>query len=195
MPINMSDQELWESLRAGEPLALERIYREHAGALLRYGQKFLPDTQLVEDSLQDLFVELWKNRAGLGPNNAIRKYLFVALRRKLLRNLQPLKKLSSAEPEEQQFKAEFSIDEQLMAAEYQAEKQEQLQEALDQLSERQREVLYLKYFAELDYPEICEIMDINYQSVRNLAFRALQTLRELMTLLVWNSILIFLGKN
>jgi RNA polymerase sigma factor (sigma-70 family) len=187
----MSDKILWQSLKAGNQKALEEIYRAHAVPLLKYGQRFSQDGQLVEDSLQDLFVELWKNRAGLGENDAIRKYLFVALRRKIIRNLNPIKRVATEEPEERFFQADFAIDEKIMEQESQVEQKEKLEQALAQLSERQQEVLYLKFFADMDYPEICEVMDINYQSVRNLAFRALQALREGMSLIL----LFFLLKN
>lgn len=174
----MSDQILWQSLKTGDQQALATIYRAHAAALLKYGQKFSQDGQLVEDSLQDLFIELWKNRAGLSDTDSIRKYLFVSLRRKIIRNLNPIKRVASEEPEERLFQADFAIDEKIIEEEGQIEQKEKLEQAIAQLSERQQEVLYLKYFADMDYPEICEVMNINYQSVRNLAFRALQALRE-----------------
>ena len=50
---------------------------------------------------------------------------------------------------------------------------------LDQLSPRQREALTLYYIEEKKYEDICEIMNMNYQSVRNLMHRGLSKLRTL----------------
>ena len=50
---------------------------------------------------------------------------------------------------------------------------------LDQLSPRQREALTLYYIDEKKYEDICEIMNMNYQSVRNLMYRGLTKLRSL----------------
>ncbi|WP_230372019.1 RNA polymerase sigma factor, partial [Bacteroides thetaiotaomicron] len=50
---------------------------------------------------------------------------------------------------------------------------------LDQLSPRQREALTLYYIEEKKYEDICEIMNMNYQSVRNLMHRGLTKLRSL----------------
>ena len=50
---------------------------------------------------------------------------------------------------------------------------------LDQLSPRQREALTLYYIEEKKYEDICEIMNMNYQSVRNLMYRGLTKLRSL----------------
>ena len=52
---------------------------------------------------------------------------------------------------------------------------------LGQLSPRQREALTLYYIEERKYEDICEIMDMNYQSVRNLMHRGLTKLRALVS--------------
>jgi RNA polymerase sigma factor (sigma-70 family) len=192
----MSDIELWNALRQGQKSALERIYRDHAEVLLRYGRKFIADGQLVEDCIQDLFVDLWNKREGLGENDSVRRYLLVALRRRVFRVMErEVKKVATEEPEEKHFQADFSIDYQLIQEELSAEKSKLLQTALDGLSDRQREVIYLKFFAEMDYPEIGEVMGLNYQSARNLAYRALEALRDAMLVLFLQWWLNFLPLN
>lgn len=52
---------------------------------------------------------------------------------------------------------------------------------LGQLSPRQREALTLYYIEERKYEDICDIMDMNYQSVRNLMHRGLTKLRALVS--------------
>jgi RNA polymerase sigma factor (sigma-70 family) len=48
---------------------------------------------------------------------------------------------------------------------------------LDELSPRQRKAIVLYYIEEKKYEEICAIMDMNYQSVRNLIHRGISKLR------------------
>lgn len=186
----MNDLRLWQELKSGEKRALETIYRTHAAALLKYGHKFVADGQLVEDCLQDLFIEIWQKRQGLGETDSIKRYLFVALRRKIVRQLErKIKRIASEEHKEHQFQVEISIDEQIVREEVGREQAQKLKEAMNNLSERQREAVYLKYIAGLDYPAIGEIMDINYQSVRNLVFNALKSMRkfvQLLFLLFWS---------
>lgn len=175
----MTDLHLWNELREGQKTALEAIYREHAAALLKYGQKFTPDGQLVEDCIQELFIELWKNYAGLSATDSIRKYLLVALRRKIIREIgKKTKYLSSDEPQAYQFEATLAVDHNIIAAEVSQSEREQLKQALDQLSSKQKEIIYLKYFNGIDNQGISEILDINYQSVRNALSRALKALRH-----------------
>lgn len=181
----MTDTQLWQQLKEGRPEAWERIYREHVDALLRYGSQFCAEPGWVEDSIHDLFVELWKRRAGLGATDHIRPYLLVALRRKLIRLIKKQQKLSTLTPDEVDFLAVPSIDTTIIGGEMAAEQKEQLQHALNQLSKRQREALYLKYYEGLDYAEICQTMEINYQSVRNLVFTALQKMRKYLSVIFW----------
>lgn len=184
----MSDLERWQALKDGDKRALEQIYRDHAAVLFKYGRKFIPDAQLVEDCIQDLFIELWDARQRVSATDSIRKYLFVSLRRKIVKTLdRQVKKIASEEPEERHFQADFGIDQIIIQGEMDAERESKLKNALAELSERQREVLYLKYFADMDYTQIGEIMELNYQSARNLSHRALESLRHLLLglLLLW----------
>ena len=181
------DTALWQQLKNGEKQALEKIYRQEVKALLLYGKKFSNDEQLVEDCIQDLFIELWKNRATLGATNSIRPYLLISLRRKIIRNIsQSKKRFSQNEPEEYQFQMDFAIEDLIIQKELSTEQSAKLKTALASLSKRQQEALYLKYYSEMDYKDIAEIMGINYQSIRNLIFRALKLLKEHMLLwLFW----------
>ncbi|MFY8011082.1 MAG: RNA polymerase sigma factor, partial [Saprospiraceae bacterium] len=54
------DTQLWQQLKLGNKNALESIFRNEADALANYGKKFTADKELIADSLQDLFVELWR---------------------------------------------------------------------------------------------------------------------------------------
>ena len=174
----MSDLLLWKQLKEGNKSALERIYSSHISSLLKYGRKFSRNNQLIEDCVQDLFIELWKNRAGLGMTDSIQRYLLVALRRKVIRQLDRSKKrVSDTEPTELDFEVVIAVDQKLIEMEMSSEKAAQVKAAMEKLSKRQKEVIYLKYVSGLDYDDIGEVMDLNYQSVRNLVSAALKKLK------------------
>ena len=178
----MSDLLLWKRLKSGDKKALETIYLQEVQFLLSYGKKISTNAPLVEDCVQDLFVELWRNREGLSNTDSIRRYLIVSLRRKIIRKISKRQKVQSEKiPEEVDFEAELSIDTKLIAQELSAEQAAQLKVAFAQLSSRQQEAIYLKYYSGMDYKDIAEVMDINYQSVRNLIFNALGKLRKYLT--------------
>jgi len=189
----MTDQELWLQLQQSSKTALERIYQEHAEHLLQYGYRFSSDQALIEDSIHDLFIDIWRNRKGLSATTSIRPYLLVSLRRRIIKRLQKIQKHEvDQEPEDVQFEAELSIDEVIAMRESSEALAKQIQDAFENLSKRQREALYLKFYEDLSYEEICEAMGINYQSARNLVFNAIKVLRKCMSLVFW--FIIFSGK-
>ena len=76
------------------------------------------------------------------------------------------------------FQSSVSVEEEFVENETEIIRYRQLNMAMDTLSPRQREAIYLKFISELSYNEIGLIMKLNYQSARNLVFRALEKLRE-----------------
>ena len=68
-----------------------------------------------------------------------------------------------------------------MSKEHDAEKTARVLQALAQLSNRQKEIIYLKYYQELSYDEVSEIMNINYQVARNLLYQSIKSLKKLLT--------------
>lgn len=180
-----NDVQLWRALKAGDKKALAAIYQQEVDALFKYGCQITTDQALVEDSIQDLFIELWKNKATLGDTDAIRQYLLVALRRKIIRHLKQgenrtERHLKVVDPNAHTAGA----DEHLIGEEEAENQQQSVSKALALLSERQREILYLRYFEEMDYRHIAIVLGINYQSVRNTASAGMKALRQLLGLLL-----------
>ena len=62
--------------------------------------------------------------------------------------------------------------------------EQKLAEAMARITERQREIIHMKYYQQLEYEEIAQVMGLNYQSARNLVNRALIALRKEMLLVV-----------
>ncbi|MEL6194681.1 MAG: sigma-70 family RNA polymerase sigma factor [Bacteroidota bacterium] len=186
----MNDHDLWQALKNGDKSALESIYKDHVEHLIRYGYRFSQDTQLIEDCLQDLFIELWNKRTGLGSTKNIRPYLMVSLRRKLIKKIKKYQlHQADLEPDTYDFQVDLDIEQLMIQDEHSAEQLNRIKSAFAALSDRQKEAIFLKYYQDMDYEEIGEAMNINYQSVRNLVFRAVKSLREL---LFWGFLLYFL---
>ena len=177
---SMSDKKIWNNLRNGDQKALEEIYKTYFSELYSYGKRFCKDESTVEDCIQELFEELWNRREKLSETDAIKPYLFVSLKRKIFHTVKKIRKTTDTELEEKYFDVELSIDQILIAKETTTEQKNNLQSAFNELSDRQKEILFLKYYSEMDYEEISSIMDLNYQSARNLVSRAIQKLAKHM---------------
>ena len=148
------------------------------------------DVNTVEDCIQELFVELWNRRDKLSDTDKIKPYLYVSLKRKIFHSIKSIRKITDNELEETHFDVELSIDQVLVQKEMEEETSANLKSAFAQLSDRQKEILFLKYYSEMDYEEISRIMELNYQSARNLVSRALTKLSKFM---VWIYIILSTG--
>ncbi|GAC1585782.1 MAG: hypothetical protein NVS3B25_00300 [Hymenobacter sp.] len=107
--------------------------------------------------------------------------LFKALRRHLgdeITLLRQRRHLLAAAPDA--FDVTYSHEEFLIAEQHDSEQSARLLAALGQLTNRQREALYLKFFDGFSYERIAEVMALNIQSVRNLVFNALKAVRKVL---------------
>lgn len=188
----MDEIALWDELRAGHKSALEKIYRDQVDLLFRYGCKFTQDESLVKDSIQELFIEIWNNHQGLGATNSIKKYLLASLRRKIIKTQNKQRRwLLGDQSLQSDFDLELAPEDNIISEEINSEQHEMIKKAIAALSKRQKEAIYLKYYADLEYEEICQIMDISYQSIRNLMVKALKKMRDSIGAI---SFLFFLSK-
>ena len=175
---NETNEDLWSYLRLGQTdrakLALSLLYRRHIDSLYNFGLQFTTDKTLIEDVLQDLFLDFWKKNKALPKVLHVKVYMLKALRNQLLRKLtqqkrQPQSPLEdfpapSTEPHEDFLKQKT-----------------QLKTAIANLPERQAEVIHLRYFQNLKNKEIGRILGIETQSVANLLRRALIKLKTVLS--------------
>jgi RNA polymerase sigma factor (sigma-70 family) len=179
-PFEPNDKTLWQSLRNGDNQALATLYKRHVKELHRYGRRFSLDESVVNDCLHDVFVEIWQKRAQLSPEvSNIRFYLIKSLRNRLLRTLENQKKVVlSDEMSAYNFDFEPAHDVILIQNEVEKQSYDQLNQAIDTLSARQREALFLRFHQNLSYDEIANIMAVEQQSAYNLIFRGVEALRK-----------------
>lgn len=169
-----NDKELWNRFKQGDEDALKIIYYSHFKNLYNYGRKFSSDQGLVEDCIQNLYVDLINKKEKLGDTDNIKLYLLKSVKRRIIRKLQNEKHIDKLD-----FSL-FDVVETEMSSTDNEKLSDKLRSAIDTLSSQQREIIYLKYFNFLGNKEIAEVLDINYQTVRNVLVTALKKLRKSM---------------
>jgi RNA polymerase sigma factor (sigma-70 family) len=180
--IRKSDAEVWQELKQGEKKALERIFRRYYGDLYKYGVKLTGQPALVEDELQSLFLKIWNNRKNLGDVSGVKTYLWTALRRRLIAEKQKKhvgKGYFNSDPSAKQ-EMQFSAEELIIHREHRHLQARALKQALNRLSGKRREIMYLKYYDGLSYEEIQQVMGISYQTARNYIYEGLEALRTFL---------------
>ncbi|WP_170111426.1 RNA polymerase sigma factor [Mangrovibacterium marinum] len=156
---------------------LGALFRSQFNKLYHYGLKLVGHSELVKDTIQDIFADLLNRENQLAPISNINAYLYVSLRRSLLRNVQKLRNTENADEQTPDGFC-FSSEDFLIHQELGSEFRQLMANSLTKLTERQREVIFLRFKNELDFDEIASVMDMKVQSVRNLLFRALEQIRN-----------------
>lgn len=171
----------WTAFRQGSDSAFEHLYRTYYPVLFRYGRSLVHNDELVRDCLHDLFVSLHRYRTTLNPEADPKLYLLGALRRtiadQLRRDLNRQRRAERWITESDNY-ADASPEQAITQQEQTDELTQNVRRAFAKLPRRQREAIHLRYFAGLDYPQIAELMQVNYQSVLNLVQRGLRRMEE-----------------
>ncbi|MPR33225.1 RNA polymerase sigma factor [Salmonirosea aquatica] len=179
--VKESDGTAWPAFEDGSKEAFEILYKAHIQSLIQYGYKITSDRSLIQDCIQDLFVELWQNRSSLGQVRSMKHYLLKSLRYKLIRALQ--KDTTQTLDEVEVPDDSDTIENQILAQENSHRYAQQLAAALLQLPKRQKEAIHLRYFQELSNEEVAQMMGVNYQSACKFIYTALRTLRKKLQLI------------
>lgn len=153
----------------------KKLYLRLFPELLVYGKTFTKDEHLIEDVIQELFMSFWENQLKYSSVISLDTYLYVSFRNNLVRRLKKAGKYVEIK--------EHALENQSLSEDLgpvKEEREEKLAQLIAQLPNRQREVLFLRYYKNKSYTEISEILDINYQVARNFSYRALKFLKKNM---------------
>lgn len=185
----------WKSFLGGDKDALSALYRHYFPVLYEYGVRLHDQEELVKDCIQDLFVKLWTNRGTLQEARDPRLYLLIALRGGIYNKLKPagVRKVIPYEAHHD-FRLTFSAESAYVKKEAAGLQSKQLLQALEKLSARQKEIIYLRFYEEMEYEDISAVMGITVKAAYKLYARALNTLRELLNISM-SALLVLLAQH
>ena len=170
----------WELFLLGDNTAYSWLYNKYVQILFRYGLRLTSDSELIKDCIQELFTTLYINRKQMGyPPANVKVYLFVSLRNNIARAQRRNTKYERMEHEMTTFLLEPTVEEQFIDEESEKNQQRLVENILQTLTPRQKEIMYYRYIQELDFKDICTLMNLNYQSAQNLIQRSIKKIREL----------------
>lgn len=165
---------------AGGQSSPELLFSLYSDAMLAYGMKFTLDRSLVKDCIQEVFVRLILNSDWLDTIDNVKSYLLVSLKHELVRQLDRRQRFFQPLEELPPFELEIGMESHIREGmdDDTLHQYRQLAQALNRLPPRQKEAIYLYYIQEIPLKDISALMDMEYQSVRNLLARGLKKLRE-----------------
>ncbi len=160
--------------QSGDREAFAIIFEQYKNLVYKTAYLMLGESAEAEDALQEIFLQVYKSLSGFDPGKAkFTTWLYrvtfnycLNQRRKKRPFLLPLEDLSPT------LKSEFPGT--------QLAEDEALHQAIGTLTDKQRAVLILRYFWDLPYAEIAQILDIPLGTVKSRIDLALRTLRKVI---------------
>lgn len=190
----MDDDLLWGSFLDGSRSAFQEIYSKFYQNLYSYGMRKLNHAELVRDCIQDLFITLWTNRNNLSRTTNIKFYLLASLRNQLIKVAAADGKWQKVEiSSTDDFRIQFNPELEYLRKENLTQKAKILIEALDKLTARQKEVLYLRYFEELNYEQIADLLNLTVKGVYKLNYRAIDAMKLILNINKSELLLLFIA--
>ena len=173
---------LWKRFKAGDSGALGALAQVHYRALYNYATKFSSDPDFIRDAIQELYLELWERREHLSETAFVKSYLLKALRHKLIKESIRLKRFQETgnvffDTEQE----DLPIESQIIAEENYIFQSSRLNHIIALLSKRQQEIIYLRFYQNLENDDISNIMGLGKQSVANLLYKTLKEIRQIWT--------------
>lgn len=175
-----SDNELWTAFRQGYRDALSELFLRYYDILLRYGLKLISDHEATKDGIQQLFLRLWEKRKNIDGADSVKFYLLLSLRRILFReqNRDAARQKRNREYAYTRIGLFENVENAIIETELENEREELYRKALKKLTDRQKEILFLRLNHGLKNREIAKLTGLTHQRVRNYMSEAVSKLRE-----------------
>jgi RNA polymerase sigma-70 factor (ECF subfamily) len=173
-----SDEKIIELLTSDDKGAMEVLFNQYYGDLCGVVYRMINDRALAEDLVQEVFYNLWKNRARININSSVRAYLKRSAVNRTLNHIRDNKKKTASSlddiPPGDQSKNDTDSHDQMEFDELQMK----VEDAVNSLPPRCRMVFVLSRYEQLSHREISIKLEISEKTVENQIGKALKVLRE-----------------
>lgn len=177
LPSDSSDLLLIEQLHQGEGQALRLLYDRYSGLVYTIAFRILGRAEDAEDLTQDIFLTFWKDQKFDPRRAALSTYLSLLTRSRALNRLEQRASRQRSLDRLQQVETGWTVTTPLDQAS-QWEQHEQMQIALGQLSDKQRQILELSYYQGLSQSAIAQQLSLPLGTVKTNARQGLLKLRQ-----------------
>lgn len=167
-------------IAAGEENAIEDFYHLHYNRMIKFGHTITQDQPAVEDAIQNLLIWTMENPRRIRRLDRPEIYFYRALRNNLIKDQMRSRKNIEKEINEtlSQLLITQSAEKKWMEKEEEQEIIDQLRAEISQLPDYLQQTLYLRYFSDLPYKDISEILEVKPNVARIYVHRAIERLRS-----------------
>jgi RNA polymerase sigma factor (sigma-70 family) len=186
---------IWNKfIEDGDAVSLSHIYTENYDLLYDYGLRYTSDVKIVEDSIQEIFISIIKYRKKIGIVKNLQGYLISSFRRHLFLSLNSTKRtISFDQMPEGSFDYFKSPDNEISYKEDIEFLHVTINECISNLTNKQKEIMFLRFERDIPYEEIAIILNISVESCYKSIYRTIKTIRCAVEKKIVNSGKLILG--
>ncbi len=177
---HLNDQELMRIVQSGDYSPASEIYDRYSGRIYNFAFRFLKNSEAAEDATQEVFVKMLKHANQFHGDAKLSTWLFSITAnwcRDYLRKADNKSKESEDVLISLPAPSELAPDRNLERR----ESERRVQRALQSLTAEQREAILLSRYQGLSYAEIAQIAGCSEGAVKTRVFRAMETLKKILT--------------
>lgn len=168
------DIRLYNEFIIGNNDAFEKIMNKYKTSLIYFIQRLVKSADIAQDIAQDVFVYILINEKNYDFKYSLKTYLYTIAKCRALNYLKAQKKLLSID---EIIVYDDDFDEKVFFN----ERTLNLRKAIDKLPSKYQIVIYLVDIDELEYKDICKILNKSLPSIKILIHRARKSLKSILS--------------
>lgn len=172
MPTNLHTP-LIQQVQQGDNMAFNQLYKTYKLDAFKFALHMLRNTDEAENMVHDLFAKIWHNKSKINPELNFRSFLFTCLRNMVLDHIKKEKRNRNAF--KSYIRESFQQDDPISLKE---RKYRLVQSAMNALTTKRREIIYMCFVDGKSYQEIADSYSISKNTVKNQLVKAKQLLRD-----------------
>jgi RNA polymerase sigma-70 factor (ECF subfamily) len=175
MPLVTSDSDLIQRAAGGDRSAFELLYRRYARPVFGLALRRLGDRGRAEDAVQETFASIWRSAGSYRPDRGPgAPWLYAVARNAIVDRARARTEIPAELPEEAAHEAGPGDQAEQGWVSWRVHR------ALEELPDREREVIALAYWSGLSQSEVAEFLGIPLGTVKTRTRAALMKLSEIL---------------
>lgn len=172
------DADSWQEFLKGDKASFSELYRFYFNELFAYGLKIGFDEEACKDAIQDVFYKIYTSRNRLTHIRNIEFYLLHSVKNRLFDIHNGENRINHINYNDIILENEDNVVEQIIEKETQSQLENKINQSLKILPPKQRKIIYYHYHLNLSFTEIATLLEMEPETVRKSAYRALQKMKE-----------------
>lgn len=189
MKVNFELDTVLSQLAASNPAAIEELYNYYYPRLYNFSKAFLKLEDGIDDILQDVFLRIWQNRDKIKTPSTFNSFIFTITRNLLLNELRS--RLHNQKVKEKIGKLAIPTEYSLVEQREYDELKEKIEQAIEELPVRQKEIFTLSRIEGFSHREIAEKLHVSAKTIEFHIAKASAILRKKLLKFELSPILIF----